>query len=79
MDGVVRWDSIGPKLLRTFGDRGARESSEMDWLQHIYEGNMTRFEFCENSKSVLLYFRAIQGHTGGNKMALELMGHVVIP
>ena len=80
MDGAVRWDSMSPKLLRTFGDRGARESSEKDWLQHIYErGNMTRFEYCENSQSSLIYIRAIQGHTGGNKIALELMGHVAIP
>ena len=27
----------------------------------------------------LRYFRAIQGHTGGNLMAPELMGHVAVP
>ena len=31
-----------------------------------------RFQFC-------VYIRAIQGHTGGNLIALELMGHVAIP
>ena len=30
-------------------------------------------------KNVSLYIRAIQGHTGGNLTALELMGHVAIP
>ena len=40
---------------------------------------MTRFEYCEHSKSSLIYIRAIQGHTGGNKIAPELMGHVAIP
>ena len=40
---------------------------------------MTRFEYCEYSNSSLMYIRAIQGHTGGNKIALELMGHVAIP
>ena len=44
-DGAVHCNSICPKLLRVFGDRGARESSEKDWLQYIYEGsNKTRFE-----------------------------------
>ena len=32
-----------------------------------------------NSKNSLLYFRVIQGHTGGNLIAPELMGHVAIP
>ena len=31
-----------------------------------------------NSREVLLYFRAIQGHTGGNVTPLELMCHVAI-
>ena len=33
----------------------------------------------KNSRNVLLYIRAIQGHTGGNLTAPELMGHVCIP
>ena len=38
-------NTICPTLLRTFGDQGARESSENDGLQHIYEGsNKTKFE-----------------------------------
>ena len=32
-----------------------------------------------NFKNSLLYVRAIQGHTGGNLTAPELMGHVAIP
>ena len=51
-DGAVHWSTICPKLLRAFGDQGARESSENDWIQHMYEGsNKTRFEYCENSKN----------------------------
>ena len=35
---VRRYDNtICQKLLRAFGDQGARESSGNDWLQHIYE------------------------------------------
>ena len=32
-----------------------------------------------NFKNSLLYIRAIQGHTGGNLIAPELMGHVAVP
>ena len=38
-----------------------------------------RFWYCMNFKNSLLYIRAIQGHTGGNLIALELMGHVAVP
>ena len=65
-DGAVHWNTINPKLLRAFGDKGARKFLDKDWLQHIYEeSNKTRFEYCENSKKSLMYIRAIQGHTGG--------------
>ena len=37
--------------LRTFFSRGARDFSERDWPQHIYEGNnKMRFEYCVNAK-----------------------------
>ena len=79
-DGAVHWNTISSKLMREFGSTGARGFSEKDWLRHIYEGsNKTRFEYCENSKKSLMYIRAIQGHTGGNMIAPELMGHVAIP
>ena len=37
------------------------------------------FEYCESSKNSLVYIRPIQGHSGGNMIAPELMGHVAIP
>ena len=47
----------------------------------IYVGDRQwkEFQYCENSKSVSWYFRAIQGHTGGHMIAPELMGHVALP
>ena len=39
----------------------------------------TRFDYWVNSKNSLMHIRAIQGHTGGNMSAPELMGHVAIP
>ena len=40
---------------------------------------VTRRNSSENSQHFLIYVRAIQGHTGGNMMAPELMGDVIIP
>ena len=46
IDGAVRWNTMGPKLLRAFGHQGARNFSENDWLKHIHEGsNKMRFEY----------------------------------
>ena len=63
-----------------FYGSGGRTFSDTDWLQHIYEGsNKMRFQYCMSSQNSSLNIRAIQGHTGGNCMAPELMGHVAIP
>ena len=79
-DGAVHWNSMGPKLRKAFEKAGGHKFSDNDWLQKIYKGsNKTRFRYCKNSRDVLLYIRAIQGHTGGNVIAPELMGHVAIP
>ena len=79
-DAAVHWDTIRPKLLRAFADRGARDFSEKDWLRHIIEGSSkTRFEYCEDSKNSLTCVRTIQGHSGGITIAPALMGHIKIP
>ena len=65
---------MGPKLRKAFQKAGGRKFSDSDWLQYIYEGsNKTRFQYCKNSKNVLLYIRAIQGHTGGKVVAPEFV------
>ena len=54
--------------------------SERNLSQHIYEeNNKTRFEYDVNSENSLIRIRAIQGHTEGNTIPLELMDHVAIP
>ena len=59
---------------------GGQHFSDSDWLQKMNKGiNKTKFQYCKNSRHVLLYIRAIQGHTGGNAIAPELMGHVAVP
>ena len=74
---------IGIRLVQTlrkaFQKDGGHKFSDSDWLQKIYKGsNKTRFQYCKNSRDVLLHIRAVQGHTGGNVIAFELMGHVAI-
>ena len=79
-DGAVHWNSMCPKLRKAFEKAGGHKLSDSDWLQKIYKGsNKTRFWYCKNSRDVLLYICAIQGHTGGNVIAPELMSHVAIP
>ena len=60
---VVHWDTIKPKLLRAFADRGSRDLSENNWIGHIHEGsNKTRFEYCEDSKNSWLVFEQFKTH-----------------
>ena len=71
---------INEKLRKAFQKSGGRQYSDTDWLQHIYGGSdKMRFQYCMNSNNYSLFFRAIQGHTDGNLMAPELMGHVAVP
>ena len=37
-----------------------------------------RFEYCETFRKDLVYVRAIQGHSGGETIAPDLMGHVLL-
>ena len=70
----------GPKLRKAFQKAGGRKFSDSDWPQHHYKGShKTRFQYCKNSRDVLLYIGAMQGHTGGILIAPELMVHAAIP
>ena len=54
--------------------------SQQDCLRAIPEGsNKKRFEYCVNSKNQVTYVSAIQGHTGGNMISPEFLGHIEIP
>ena len=70
----------GSKTVKSVQKAGGQNFSDSDWLQRIFKGsNKTRFQYCKNSRDVLLYSQATQRHTGGNVIAPELMGHVAIP
>ena len=67
------------KVRCVFLKDGRDTFSETDWINHVWNGSRkTLFEYCKNSCNDLLYVRAFQRHTGGDTIALELMGHVAI-
>ena len=78
--GAVHWSSLFPMLRRDFDREGVRTLSDSQWLGHVHRGsNKPRFQFCVDSGGRLLYVRAIQGHSGGELTAPELVNHVAIP
>ena len=62
-DGAVHWTSMGPQLRPAFQQESGYTFSDSQWLDE--RSNKTLFQFSKNSNDVLLYIRAIQGHTGG--------------
>ena len=64
---------------RSRGMEGTNSRTLIGFSTFYIGSSKTRFQYCKNSRDVFLYIRAIQGHTGGNVTALELMGHVAIP
>ena len=79
-DGAIHWKFICPKLIIRFQRDGGVSFTDRDWLNFIWQGsNKTRFQYCQNSHNRIMYFRAIQGHTGGEMISPEMLGHVLIP
>ena len=42
-------------------------------------GAKRRFQYCTDDSGIIIYFRALQGHSGRNLMDLSLQDNVVIP
>ena len=78
-DGAVHWNTMSPKLLKAFEDKGARKFSDKEWLQHIYEGSNKTSTASVPKIPWCIFVQLIQRRTGGNMTAPELMGHVAIP
>ena len=77
---AVHRSALFPQLRRDFEREGARTVSYSQWLGHIYRGsNKPRFQCRVDSNNNLLHVRAIQGHSGGELIAPELLNHVAIP
>ena len=77
-DASMHWD-IRLVLLKAFAKNGALVFSEKYWLRLIHEGSSKQWMVsCEDSKNSLVYFRAIQGHSGGIFVEPELTGYIRI-
>ena len=71
---------MGPTLRHAFQEQGGYTFSDCHCLDYIRKGsNKIRFQYGKNSHDVLLYIRAMQGHTGGEVISPELMGHDTVP
>ena len=66
-DGAIRFDDIMEK--------NSRQSSM------VLRNGQVRFQYClnPNSSKHFLYFRAIQGHSGGNLVDPALQDNVLLP
>ena len=56
--------------------------SNNTWVNHLERGGggKKRFQFCTNqTRTVILYFRAIQGHSGETTVDPSLLDNVLIP
>ena len=69
-----RWSKNYAKRFRKLEDTNSQ--TLIGSSTSTKEETKTRLQYCKNSHDVLLYIRAFQGHTGGNVIASELMGHV---
>ena len=79
--GAVRFDEIIKEFKDMFD--GISQWSINDWISFLAKGGRPkkRFQDClsPNSSKHFLYFKAIQGHSGGNLIDLALQDNVLLP
>ena len=80
-DGAVRFDEIMEKFKAKFD--GTSQWPIDDWITCLAKGGgpKKRFQCClnPNSSKHFLYFKAIQGHSGGNLVDPALQDNVLLP
>ena len=77
-DGAIEWRQL---LLMFYPDYlEAKKLTKQTCLNHQEKGsNKKILQYCFDSYGYILYVRAIQGHSGGNKVDPSLQDHVEIP
>ena len=66
-DGAIGWIPLLLECCRDYLD--APKWTTQKWIDYLQEGcNKNRFQYCLNSDGFILYMRAIQGHSGGNRV-----------
>ena len=66
-DGAIEWILVLLECCRDYLD--APKWTTEKWIDYLQGGcNKNRFQYCLNSDGFILYMRAIQGHSGGNRV-----------
>ena len=80
-DGIVRFDDLAEMFKSRFA--ATSQWSIEAWITFLAKGGgpMKRFQYCliPNSSEHFLYFRAIQGHSGGTLVHPTLQDNVLLP
>ena len=80
-DGAVRFDDLAELFKSRFA--GTSYWPSQAWISFLAKGGeqKKRFQYClnPNSSEHLLYFRAIQGHSGCNLVDPALQDNVLLP
>ena len=78
-DGAVHFWRIKENLQNPFPQ--SIHWSDDKWKKSMAGGggNKKRFQYCTDDSGTIVYFRALQGHSGGNLIDPSLQDNVVIP
>ena len=78
-EGAEYGNALKSILTKRFRNDGAEKCTDSQWWNYTHKGsNRVRFECCETFQNDLVYVRAIQGHSGGETIAPDLMNHVLL-
>ena len=78
IDGAMELNRLLPMLCR-YHSRAPRWMNQM-WIDHMQRGSKkASFQYCLNSNGFIHNMRAIQGHSGGNKVDPSLLDNAKIP
>ena len=78
-DGAVHFWRIKENLQNQLPQAVHWSDSEWKVFLEGGGGSKRRFQYCTDSSGTLVYFRALQGHSGRNPIDLSLQDKVLIP
>ena len=79
-DGAIDWNTLLLVLCLDYENENAWDWTIPEWLDLLESGSdRNRFQYCLNLDGIILYVRAVQGHSGGTKVDPTLLDNVLIP
>ena len=79
-DGAVAWEKLCLEYSRAESTVDISDWTRDEWIEHLARGsNKQRFQHCLDSTGNLLYLRAIQSHSGRQKVDPTLQDNVMLP